>query len=316
MEDIQLITKWVGDVSLDDNLYEFTRTTESSGEIMAYWMYQLPRELRDMIYRDTYDLLIADLEKRAATGIYTQGVASTNLLCERTHAAFAEIAEIRLDGRIVNESRALWLAEYWPRVCKLKFHFSRVHDYITYHLPFATIHQVDLGESEIVVENVQSLPAKHQVHEDPIYDESCHCSEVCKFIAFLHREFDASTGQWPRNLGDPNRYCEGRYDLQHEIKVWWRPEGPRWWFRKFHMPCYREHPGLPVKQVLAIRDERFMVEEAKLDGNGQVRKIRVRGPLALLNWAEYDGPRAVMGAGKAKLGWTLNITDSKGGLLY
>jgi len=251
----------------------------TSGRLVAIWMKKLAPELRNQIYRDTYDLVLADLTERASSGVYSEEAGSTHLLCEGTHDALAGIKQVTGE---VSEARSIWLAEYWPRVCKLKFRFTSVRDYVTCHLPFATVHKASLQpESVIMIDSPESLSELEYIHRAPRHsdsDQQCSCSDTCALTAFLTRESNAS-----RPI---------KVDLQHEIRKWWAlQDSQRTWATLMASSRYaqvgRESPL--QTQSLGIRGKLFKVQEVDVDeDNGYVSYMEFRGPLAWLNWSDYE----------------------------
>ncbi|KAK5702079.1 hypothetical protein LTR97_004899 [Elasticomyces elasticus] len=288
--------------SLPSNLRD---TQPTAPACVAHWLNKLPGELRNIVYRATYDALIADLTKRSRNGIYGPEVCGNDLLCARTHDSFSdltiptpvinELSQVnaqeqsqaskrhttKLTKPCVPEAHSIWLAEYLPQIRRLCFRFTSVGDYHINHLPLVQRHGLH-ADSRVTVKaapaGANQAPRGFHCHSiepqsqtDHITDRGLHrgCS-ICEVLDLIERATEA------------HAFSRKAIDTM-DMGMWWRPSLRTWWHHKLLSL------QMPARQNFEIYGRDFMLDELRFDEHGHLEQMRLTGPLHLLDWARFPG---------------------------
>ncbi|KAK5680036.1 hypothetical protein LTS10_007984 [Elasticomyces elasticus] len=284
---------------------DFRDTRPTAAACVAHWLNKLPGEMRNTVYRATYDALIADLTKRSRSGIYGPEACGNDILCTRTHDSFSDltistpaIVELgqvnaqdqsqadkrhtaKLSRPYVPEAHSIWLAEYLPQIRDLRFAFTSVDDYLIHHLPFVRMHNLQ-AENRIVMKASRADPTQEPrgFHCPAIFPQSPNqlskghgphraCS-ICEVLDLISHSQEMQPEASSR---------EGRDAM--DFKMWWRPGLRAMWDRRLMSL------QMPATQKFVMYGEDFMVDELRFDAHGHLEQMRLRGPLHLLDWAWF-----------------------------
>ncbi|KAK5717557.1 hypothetical protein LTR17_016000 [Elasticomyces elasticus] len=243
-------------------------TYPTASQCVTHWLSKLPGELCDEIIRETYELLFVDLERRACFGRYSIKASSTALLCKRTQDAFSETG---------SEARSIWLAEFWPRICKLYFRFTSIEDYLTYHLGFQLANLALYSDTEIVLQSSSPLPGGFTGWSSGCRKPTClarfhdrNCS-ICHLLDMI-----------ARGCGVLEHLAMG-CQPECEKDMWWQCNSAHcmFWLMKL------KRGMMPESQSFVIGERTFVVDHLAFDRNGHTEHMRIKGPLHKLDWQRY-----------------------------
>ncbi|KAK3631523.1 hypothetical protein LTR56_012279 [Elasticomyces elasticus] len=266
----------------------------TASHCVTHWLLKLPAELRNRVYRLTFALLANDLRQRALTGHYSIEAGSTNSVVRRTldalsgasglarptyvgpkkHAHSTTAGSTALTRHqskyivsqrrsvkptpaldLAGEARSIWIAEYWPYVCRLRFRFVALPDYLTYHLPFVRTNTSLNTVTQIILE----MPAGTVTRKRPFCRmlsptknpyvggiRACAICELLDLVAFgcAVLEVDRHSG------GFYSDYCQPEAHRQ----MWWRPESAWYW------EILNEKGRMPKEQEFTIRGQKFKLD--------------------------------------------------------
>ncbi|KAK3631526.1 hypothetical protein LTR22_021047 [Elasticomyces elasticus] len=266
-------------------------TKPTAPACVAHWLNKLPGELRNIVYRATYDALLTDVTKRSRSGVYGPKACGNHLLCTITHDSFSDltvptpaISELgRVNAQVqsqaakrhaaklpkpcVPEAHSIWLAEYLPQIRCLCFKFTSLGDYLINHLPLVQMHGLH-AESKITIKaspadpNQESRgfhcpPLKPQSQTDHITDSGLHrCCSICGVLDLI--EHGTAAHAFSRQAIDTM-----------DFEMWWRPGLCAMWDMRLMSL------QMPARQNFVIYGRDFMLDELRFDSHGHLEQMRL-----------------------------------------